>query len=515
MEENISAPETQKSKLDSSRLFQQIFLCCSITGTLLLGFALGITLHFSISTFQTQLDDMLKTTALSLADSAMVREAYHQGYCTDEMIHYFDTLVDTADNMDVLTLSDCNLIRLYHVNHALIGEEFVGGDQGDALAGKSYFSDAIGTLGLQHRFLTPVRDTDGSILGFITVSATMTCISSLKKNIFSTYFWIALVLFLALGIISGIISLMVVFVDPKGKVQLVNQAAENILGQKRSKLEGAPLDAILRTREETTLLDCTGENLSTSRPNVLANILVRDDQNKKPGLTLILKDKTEAVRKAEQLNGTQHIVTALRANNHEFMNRLQVIAGLLQIGRTQEALDYIGNVASIHSQAIGPIIQNIQNPSVAALLLGKANHAHELEIGLILLSGSTLPPHSAYLSTNELVTVLGNLLGNAIEAVNAQGSGNSRSVAVQITEDEKSLLIVVSDTGIGIPQEMLSHIYDFGFSTKAAEGRGFGMSMIQNIVVRHDGTIDVDTEQGAGTTFTLIFQIKRQKEGSQ
>ena len=408
MEENISAPETQKSKLDSSRLFQQIFLCCSITGTLLLGFALGITLHFSISTFQTQLDDMLKTTALSLADSAMVREAYHQGYCTDEMIHYFDTLVDTADNMDVLTLSDCNLIRLYHVNHALIGEEFVGGDQGDALAGKSYFSDAIGTLGLQHRFLTPVRDTDGSILGFITVSATMTCISSLKKNIFSTYFWIALVLFLALGIISGIISLMVrrmllgftpqglantyltqsemldsldegvVFVDPKGKVQLVNQAAENILGQKRSKLEGAPLDAILRTREETTLLDCTGENLSTSRPNVLANILVRDDQNKKLGLTLILKDKTEAVRKAEQLNGTQHIVTALRANNHEFMNRLQVIAGLLQIGRTQEALDYI-----------------------------------------------------------------------------------------------------------------------------------------QNIVVRHDGTIDVDTEQGAGTTFTLIFQIKRQKEGSQ
>ena len=119
------------------------------------------------------------------------------------------------------------------------------------------------------------------------------------------------------------------FVDPKGKVQLVNQAAENILGQKRSKLEGAPLDAILRTREETTLLDCTGENLSTSRPNVLANILVRDDQNKKPGLTLILKDKTEAVRKAEQLNGTQHIVTALRANNHEFMNRLQVIVGLL------------------------------------------------------------------------------------------------------------------------------------------------------------------------------------------
>ena len=78
MEENISAPETQKSKLDSSRLFQQIFLCCSITGTLLLGFALGITLHFSISTFQTQLDDMLKTTALSLASSVRSRQSLVQ-----------------------------------------------------------------------------------------------------------------------------------------------------------------------------------------------------------------------------------------------------------------------------------------------------------------------------------------------------------------------------------------------------------------------------------------------------
>ena len=545
MEENVPASDERTEKLSPSRLFRQIFLCCSITGTILLGFALAITLHFSISTFQTQLDDMLKTTALSLADSAMVRQAYHQGYCSEDMIHYFDILVSTADNMNVLTLADRDLNRLYHVNHNLIGEEFVGGDQGGALEGESYFSDAIGTMGLQHRFLTPVRDTDGSILGFIVVSATMTCINSLKQNIFFTYFWIALVLLLALSIISAGISLIVrrmllgftpqgladtylaqsemldsldegvVFVGPGGKVQLVNQAAENILGQKRSELEGTPLDMILRTREDRSLLDCTGENLSTSRPNVLANVLARDARNKKPGLTLILKDKTEAVRKAEQLNGTQHIVTALRANNHEFMNRLQVIAGLLQIGRTQEALDYIGNVASIHSQAIGPIIQNIQNPSVAALLLGKANHAHELEIGLTLLSGSTLPPHSAYLSTNELVTVLGNLLGNAIEAVNSQGSGASRSVTVQITEDGKSLLIVVSDTGIGMTQEMLSKIYDFGFSTKAAEGRGFGMSMIQNIVRRHGGTIDVDSEQGMGTTFTLIFQTKRQKEGSQ
>ena len=109
-----------------------------------------------------------------------------------------------------------------------------------------------------------------------------------------------------------------------------------------------------------------------------------------------------------------------------------------------------------------------------------------------------------------LYEIARNLCENAVK-YNVPGG----SVTVEVAETDRDVTLLVRDTGIGIPQEMLSHIYDFGFSTKAAEGRGFGMSMIQNIVVRHDGTIDVDTEQGAGTTFTLIFQIKRQKEGSQ
>ena len=133
----------------------------------------------------------------------------------------------------------------------------------------------------------------------------------------------------------------------------------------------------------------------------------------------------------------------------------------------------------------------------------------ELDIQPTLLANSSLPEHSAYLSTEELVTVVGNLLENAIEAVDAQNGDRPRSVVAQITEDGTGLLIIVSDTGTGIPPEDLERIYTPGFSTKAPEGRGVGMSLVGEIVARRGGSIEADSEAGAGTTFTLIFNRKR------
>ena len=226
-----------------------------------------------------------------------------------------------------------------------------------------------------------------------------------------------------------------------------------------------------------------------------------------------MKDKSEAFRRAEQLSGSRNIISALRANNHEFMNKLQVISGLLQMGRAEEALNYIGSVSATQTQSIGPVIQLIHNSNVAALILGKLNNTRELDIHMTLLTNSILPEHSQYLSTAELVTIVGNLLENAIEAVNAVPDKRTRRIVLQITEDETGLLLVVSDTGIGIPPEGLQHIFDSGYSTKATEGRGYGMNLIRNIADRHQASLEVDSEPDAGTTFTLIFNKKRRENG--
>ena len=193
------------------------------------------------------------------------------------------------------------------------------------------------------------------------------------------------------------------------------------------------------------------------------------------------------------------------------MNKLQVISGLLQMDRVPDALSYIGAISTSHTKASAQILQYIKNPNVAALLLAKLNHMKELDIELTLLKNSALPEHSLYLSTADLVSVTGNLLENGIEAIGASCKENSRSIVVQITEDETGLMLMVSDSGVGIPPDLLERIYDWEFSTKAHEGRGTGMALVKDIVTRRSGSIEVDSEVDAGTTFTLIFGKKRER----
>jgi len=111
-----------------------------------------------------------------------------------------------------------------------------------------------------------------------------------------------------------------------------------------------------------------------------------------------------------------------------------------------------------------------------------------------------------------LIKVVGNLLENAIEAINARSDNGDRDIVMQLTENDEGLLIMVSDTGIGITPENLKRIYEQGFSTKASEGRGTGMTLIKEVVTRCEGNIEVESEPGSGTTFTLIFDKERKRK---
>ena len=191
------------------------------------------------------------------------------------------------------------------------------------------------------------------------------------------------------------------------------------------------------------------------------------------------------------------------------MNKLQVISGLMQMGRVEEAQAYIGDIAGAHESISVPVLQRIHNTGVAALVMGKGSNMREMDVDFVIMSNSHLPRQSRYLSTDELVTVVGNLLENAIEATYPIPAEDLRAVSLQITEDDKGLMIQVGDTGTGIEDHDLPRLFTAGFSTKAATGRGVGMSLIKDILDRHDGSIEVETEPGSGTTFTLIFSRER------
>ena len=68
-----------------------------------------------------------------------------------------------------------------------------------------------------------------------------------------------------------------------------------------------------------------------------------------------------------------------------------------------------------------------------------------------------------------------------------------------------------SDTGIGMTQDIIDHIFEEGFSTKGQKGRGYGMYLLQKLVNRNHGTIEIDSDPGYGTTFTIIFHEKNRE----
>ena len=529
----------KRKKGQAAPLFVQTMCWIMLLWFILLSITLALTLRYSLDTLHEKIDDTLSSMVTTIATSPTVRVSVEAGVCDPLLVEYLDDLVESMQDLEVITIADRNSTRIYHINKELIGLQFVGGDEAPALEGTSYFSDATGTMGYQHRFFHPVRDDQGTVIGFVMASTTHTRMDELRNHIAATYGKLMLILTACTLVFSAFFAVYLnrilrgvrpedvmrtyltqndvlnsldeglISLDPSGRVRLVNQAAEKMLGRKEALLLRADIDSLLLQENGISLKGTEGENLPTSHPNILLNSLKVANSSHWARQVLILKDKSELRRQAEQLGGTRHIVNTLRANNHEFLNKLQIIAGFLQMDRPQDALAYIGHVSEEHAQTIAPVMQLVHNANVAALILGKLDNMRELDIRLTLLANSHLPEHSRYLSTHELVTVVGNLLENAIEAVNAQPPIADRSVVMQLTEDETGLLIVLSDSGIGIREEDLPHIFDTGYSTKAHHGRGVGMALVKSVTDRHGGMLEVDSEPGSGTTFTLIFNRPR------
>lgn len=529
----------QKQKNSTAPYFVHAMSWIMLVWFVLLGITLGLTLRYSMNTLQEKIDEVLKSTVEALAESDGIHRALEDGSCEAELIEYLDAVVEKTTDLDVISIADANSIRVYHIHKDRIGEKFVGGDEARALAGERYFSDATGTMGYQHRYFSPVLGDDGRVMGFVMASTTHGRMQQLYRDISGTYLKLLLVLTVCTLIFSACLAVYLqktlrgakpeelvrtyltqndilnsleeglMSLDGDGRVRLVNEAAQKTLGLREEFLLNHSVDDLLRDNNGGSLRSVTGENLLTNHPNLLVNSILLKASSPWTRQVLILKDKSEAFRRAEQLNGTRHIVSTLRANNHEFMNRIQVISGLLQMNRVREAMEYIGEISAAHAQIIAPVMHLIHNANVAALILGKLNNMRELDIRLTLLANSCLPEHSRYLSTSELVSVVGNLLENAMEAVNAVSDNRSRTIDLQITEDEHGLLILISDSGVGIAPEHIPLIHKAGFSTKAAEGRGVGMSLVMGIVENRQGSMDVDSELGAGTTFTLIFNKER------
>lgn len=170
-----------------------------------------------------------------------------------------------------------------------------------------------------------------------------------------------------------------------------------------------------------------------------------------------------------------------------------------------EATSYIQNITIVQRETISKIMNAVNDPAVAALLIGKIARASELNVKFVLREGCSYSAADMNLPSEMMVTVIGNLLDNAFDAMNGMDSINDhKELLFGIYSRPGAVLITVDDTGSGIKTKDIDNIFVMGYSTKG-EGRGTGLYQIKSMVENYGGKITVESQEGVGTSFSVSF----------
>ncbi|MCI8743347.1 MAG: sensor histidine kinase [Lachnospiraceae bacterium] len=528
-------------------LERRLYMTLGSVILLMAAISMMVTLYYSIMQNRRNLDQAISNMALVLSRSPLVVDTL-EGRSPQEILwEYLDGIQESASSLDVVTVCNMEGIRVYHRDKAEVGKYFTGGDEKEALGGReSYITDGVGTLGPQRRAFHVVRNRQGQPVGFVMAAVLTENLRKMYLDILKVYAVMAAVV-LAMGAVqvrhhmqrlkkvlmgyrpeelatkyverSEVLDMLeegIFAAGPDGRVILMNRPARQMLGIGEDRqAEGRPLKELY---PDTKLLEVMESgrpqhnvSLQLNGNHILASRIPLMEHGKTAGAITIFRDKTEAIRLAEQLTGTSDMVDTLRAFNHEFMNKLHVILGYLQLGQCRAAMEFIMNTTLVSGQAVVNVTRQIGVPHLSALVIGKMMKAGELGIGFHLTPDSFCGQEYLLMPVDCYVTLVGNLLENAIEELNSRDYP-VKEISLGIYCDGKGTMVVCTDTGGGIPEEVRENMFRQGFSTKG-RGRGTGMALVRNLADQYHGTVEVETEAGEGTCITVSFQTCSRQGG--
>jgi two-component system CitB family sensor kinase len=474
-----------------------------------------------------QLKDKLMNIATYASEDYMVKEAFKNGDKIRELNEHIEKIRVETD-VDFIVVFNMDSIRLTHPVEINIGRKFEGGDEAKVLKDQEkYISQAQGTLGISLRAFVPIF-YEGEQVGAVCVGSTVAKINkemSKKIQLFIPFIIIGMVLgiyfafVIALSIKNEILGLEpreitlllkekeaildnvkegIVTLNENGKLIQYNREAARILG-----LNGKDMNIKINELSKMNKIAPELENFDTSndfevkvRPGITIlckyNIL-KNDKKHVIGHVINFRDLSEVKKMSEELTGIQKMAWSLRAQNHEFMNKLHTISGLIQLEEYDEAIKYISKTANSGNDITGTITGKIKNLNIAALLLAKYYKAEELRIKFEIDKESNLKELPDLISEDDLGSVIGNLIENSLEAVSVDGTGK---VYLKISDIDNVLIIEVKDNGPGISDDIAAKIFERNFSTKT-EHHGYGMFIVKNIIENANGIITLSSDKGA------------------
>ncbi|MBC9729505.1 sensor histidine kinase [Streptomyces sp. TRM68367] len=304
------------------------------------------------------------------------------------------------------------------------------------------------------------------------------------------------------GIREGVLAF-----DPEGRITVVNDEARRLVG----------LGTALGSRLEEVLPD---GRLRRALDGALAGpdvMVLTDDHclvvNRMPvilhgrelGAVVTVRDRTEMVGLMRELDSVRGLTNALRAQQHEFTNRMHTVAGLLDIGEHDSAYEFAVESAGAGQALTESVRRRIGSPLMVGLVVAKSTVAAERGVRIVLSDDSALgedPPH-----LQRLLTVVGNLLDNAIDAaVDGPAPAGGREVQLTLAEEPRQTTVRVADTGPGIPPYAAESVFEDGWSTRPDRGtarRGLGLALVHRLVQQCGGTTTVS--EGPGAVFTVVL----------
>ena len=308
----------------------------------------------------------------------------------------------------------------------------------------------------------------------------------------------------------------IININANGRITLVNSEAHLLLKQAgitdvnelfgksaRDVLKRIPLDDIIK--EGKTLVDVSAKIGSTVFILTAVPLL----ENKAIiGAVLTFRKKSVVEEMANQLTGFKNYATALRAQTHEFMNKMHVIMGLIDMKAYDELKNFTQEIAYNRQSEVSYVVTRLKDITLSGFILGKISRSRELDIDFSLTDESELHGELDVPSVHDIVLIAGNIIENAFDALkNFEGE---RIVNLSILDFDREIVIVVEDSGPGMSEETRKQIFQRGFSSKGESGHGFGLYLVQQSINSLNGTITVESAPGEGSTFTVRLPTKKE-----
>ena len=508
---------------------------------LLLGALVIITWLMVSMLVSSILEEYIGRNALNVSKTVSLTTVVHEGLKNKNstQIQLYAESVRKATGARFVVVGDHEGRRYSHPVPERIGKLMVGGDNPRALErGEAYVSKAVGTLGPSMRGKVPIFANSGKVIGVVSVGYLQETVESVTEGYLQRVLLWVFGLFLLGGIGTWLIARNVkqsifglepveiarlfrernaildsiregvVAINDKGQVTMLDHEAAKILKIPPESGIGTSIESILPQTRMLEVLKSGEEQFDQEMIiggiEVIVNRVPIWQNDRVAGVVSSFRRKDEIDRMAQELTQIQEYSEVLRTQTHEYSNKLHTLAGLIQLGSHQEALDLIGRETSGYQELLGTLAETVPEPLLSAIILGKYNRAQELRINFQLDPESRMIDIPKKINREKIVTILGNLLENALEAAQENTSGK-RTVQLSMTDFGNDLIFEVEDSGPGIEDESVDLSLQHGFTTKSGTGRGIGLSLVHENLKYLGGHLTVVRSSLGGMRFTIYI----------